>query len=132
MLDNFTARNVLDQFPIGFQEIVFEELVARRPLHRFEDLVGNLSSIGRNREENNFHKTVRIAMAQSPNFLADLRVNPQFLRELAAQRILHALAVAHFAAGEFPLQPVGIGSTPLANEEPVRIEQNAGSHQDGR
>jgi hypothetical protein len=129
-LDNFASGDSVYQFAVGFEEVVRGKILAGRPRDRFENAIADCSPEGGDGKEDDFDITVRVTMAQTEDFLADLGRDGKFLGELATQRIFQVFSVAHFASRKLPLQAVGIGTLPLADEDSAAIYDDAGRNQD--
>lgn len=67
-------------------------------------------------------------MSQPENLLADLGRDSQFFLEFPPQRSFEILARFHLATGKLPLEAVGVGVMPLADEDPVAFHQDTRGH----
>ena len=109
----------LYQFAVGFQKVVLRQAGTRHPLDGFKHQVANLAAKFCYGEEDHFHIAVGIAVAQAENLRANFRLNGQFLFQFPPQRCGQTLSILYFATGKFPLQAVGVGAPPLANQNTV-------------
>jgi hypothetical protein len=70
-------------------------------------------------------------MTQAEDLLVNVGLNGKFLREFAPQRHFQIFAVANFPARKFPLKAIALRAMPLADQDSVANDYDAGGYQDG-
>lgn len=131
--EQLAFREIADESEIGGEKVVFRQVAELNPAHLVKDLVLDFAGELPDGEELQINcAAVPVIVANADYGMAYDGVNAQFFLKLAGQRLLRALTIFDFPAGEFPFKRHHLVRAPLTNENLAVTNDKSGRYKPKR